>query len=95
MILENETQKFEMQMDQPIPTRIPDIVLINKKKNFSYCGFTVSADYRRKLKGSGKIDKYSDFARELKKQLKLGNMKVMVIPIVIGALGTVFQSLEK
>ena len=48
--------------------------------------FAVPADHRVKLKGSEKRDKYLDLARKLK---KLGNMKVTVIPIVIGALGTV------
>ena len=38
-----------------------------------------------KLKESEKIDKYLDLARELK---KLWNMKVTVIPILSGALGT-------
>ena len=33
-----------------------------------------------------------DLARELK---KLWNMKVIMIPIVVGALGTVFKGLEK
>ena len=39
-----------------------------------------------KLKECEKRDKYLDLARELK---KLWNMKVTVIPIVIGAFGTV------
>ena len=38
------------------------------------------------------MNKYLDIARELKKQL---NMKVTVIPVVVGALGTVPKSLEK
>ena len=37
-------------------------------------------------------DKYLDLARELK---KLWNMKVTVIPIVIGAFGTVTKGLVK
>ena len=45
-----------------------------------------------KLKKSKKRDKYLDFARELKKQW---NMKVIVIPIVIGVLGTVTKGLVK
>ena len=45
-----------------------------------------TADYRVKLKESEKRDKYLDLARELKKTV---NMKVTVIPIVSGALGTV------
>ena len=48
--------------------------------------FTVPADHKVKLKERKKKDKYPDLARELK---KLWNMKVTIIPIVIGALGTV------
>ena len=36
-------------------------------------------------------DKYFDLARELK---KLWNMNVTIIPIVIGALGTIYQPLR-
>ena len=43
-----------------------------------------------KLKESEKRGKYLDLARELK---KLWNMKVMVIPVVIGVLGTVTKGL--
>ena len=52
--------------------------------------FTVLADHRVKLKESEKRDKYLDLARELK---KLWNMYVTIIPIVIGALGTVTKGL--
>ena len=52
--------------------------------------FAVPAELRVKLSESEKRDKYPDLARELK---KLWNMKVMVIPIVIGALGTVTKEL--
>ena len=48
--------------------------------------FAVSADHRIKLKECEKRDKYLNLARELK---KLWNMKVTIIPIVIGAFGTV------
>ena len=44
------------------------------------------------LKECEKRDKYYDFARELK---KLWNMKVTIIPIVIGAIGTVTKGLLK
>ena len=43
-----------------------------------------------KMKGSEKRDKYLDLAKELK---NLWNMKVKVIPIVIGALNTVTKGL--
>ena len=49
------------------------------------------ADHRIKLKGSEKKDKYLDLARELE---KLWNMKVTIIPIVIGAFGTLTKLLR-
>ena len=51
------------------------------------------ADYKIKLKECEKKDKYLDLAGELKK--KLCNMKVTIIPIVIGAFGTVTKGLLK
>ena len=54
--------------------------------------FTILIDHGVKLKESDKRDKYLDLARELK---KVRSMKVTVIPIVIGELGTVTKGLEK
>ena len=48
--------------------------------------FAVPVDHRVKLKENEKKDKYLDLAREFK---KLWNMKVTMIRIVIGALGTI------
>ena len=59
-----------------------------KKRICRIVNFAVSVDHRVKLKENEKKDKYFDFARELK---KLWNMKVMVIPIIICALGTVIK----
>ena len=53
--------------------------------------YAVSAEERIKLKESKKKDEYPDLARELKKNLY--NVKVM--PIVIGAFGTVTKGLIK
>ena len=44
------------------------------------------------LKESEKKDKYLDLAREMK---KLWNIKVTIVPIVIGALGTITKGLLK
>ena len=52
--------------------------------------FAVPADHSVKLKESKKRNKYLDLARELK---KLWNMKLTVIAIVIGALGTITKGL--
>ena len=83
-----------IQTDHLIPTRRPDFIIINKKKKriCKIVDFAVSADHRINLKESEKKDKYLDLARELK---KLWNMKVTIVPIVIGALGTITKGLLK
>ena len=97
-VLENDTHKllwdFDIQTDQVISTRRPDLIIINKKKKkiCKIVDFAVPADHRIKLKECEKQDKYIDLARELK---KLWNMKVTIIPIVIGAFGTVTKGLLK
>ena len=70
-----------------------DIVIIRKKKqkkkneNLPY--IVVPADHKVKIKYS---EKYLDLARELR---NLGNMKVTVIPVLIGALRTVSKGLVR
>ena len=54
--------------------------------------FAVPADHRINLKEWEKKDKYLDLARELK---KLWNMKITIVPLVIGALGTITKRLLK
>ena len=54
--------------------------------------FTVPTNQRRKIKESKTLNKHLDFANELK---WLKNMWVTVIPIVVGALGTVLKGLKK
>ena len=54
--------------------------------------FAFPADHKIKLKEWEKKDKLLDLPRELKKPW---NMQVTIIPIVIGALGTVNKGLLK
>ena len=54
--------------------------------------FAVPVDHWIKLKECEKKNKYLDLARELN---KLWNMKVTIIPIAIGAFGTVTRGLLK
>ena len=94
-VLENETHKthwdFKIQMGHLISARRPDLIIIYKKERICrIVDFAVSADHRVKLKEIENRDKYLDLARELK---KMWNMKVTVIQIVIGALGTVTKGL--
>ena len=63
-----------------------------KKRIWKIVDFAVPADHRINLKESEKKDKYFDLAIELKKLL---NMKVTIVPIVIGALGTITKGLLK
>ena len=98
-VLENDTHKlpwhFDVQTDQLISARQPDLIIINNNKKKRTCkivDFAVLADHWIKLKECEKKDKYLDLARELK---KLWNIKVTIIPIVIGAFGTVTKGLLK
>ena len=61
-------------------------------RNCKVVDFVLTADHKIKLTESEKKDKYLDLARELK---KLWNMKVKIIPVVIGAFVTVTKCLLK
>ena len=63
-----------------------------KKRTCKIMDFAVPADHRIKLKECEKKDKYLDLARELK---KLWNIKVTIVPIVIGGFGTITKGLLK
>ena len=68
----------------------PDLVINKQKRTCRIPIFSVPADHWVKLKECEKKHKNLDLARELK---KLWNMKVTVIPIVIGAFDTVIKGL--
>ena len=96
-VLENNTHEhlwdFNIQTDHLIPDRRPDLIIINKKKrNCKTVDFDVPADHWINLKECAKKDKNIDLARELK---KLWNMKLTIVPIVIGAFGTISKELLK
>ena len=82
--------------DHLISARRPDLLIINKKKKkkkkrtCKIVDFAVPADHR--IKECEKKDKYLELARELK---NLWNMQATIIPIVIGAFGTVTKGLLK
>ena len=69
-----------------IEARRPDMIVIDKETKFSkIIDFDIPYDSRVNSKEIEKIEKYQDLAREIK---KLWGMRVTVIPIVIGTLGT-------
>ena len=96
-VLENDTHKLQLNFDihteHLISARKPDLIIINKKKRTGkIADFAVPADPRIELKECEKKNKYLDLAKELK---KLWNMKVTIVPIAIGAFGTVTEGLLK
>ena len=90
-VLENDMHTllwdFQIQTDHLISARWSDLIIINKKEIIHrIVDFAVSVDHRVVFQEHEKMDTYLDLARELK---KLRNMKVTIIPIIIGALGTI------
>ena len=85
-------------------TELQEIIIsdINNNNNYYYnqqkksickiVDFAVPADHIINLNECEKKDKYHDLARELK---KLWNMKVTIVPIEIGAFGTITKWLLK
>ena len=69
------------------------MIVINKKDNAAQgTDFAIPHDSRVDSKDIEKFEKYQDLVRELK---KLWDMKIVVILIVIGALGTTPKALPK
>ena len=95
-VLENNMHKllwdFNIQKDHLIPARRPDLIIIYQKKKKKKKKKKHLKNCRLNLKECEKKDQYLDLARELK---KLWNMKVTIVPIVIGALGTITKGLLK
>ena len=69
-VQENEMHKillnFEIQMDDLILARKPDLIIINKLRTCWKVDFAIPVDHRVKIKENEKRDRYLNFARELK-----------------------------
>ncbi|XP_063952186.1 uncharacterized protein LOC135153479 [Lytechinus pictus] len=90
-VVENDDVKllwdFNIQTDKVIEARRPDIVLLKKKeKECLIIDIAIPGDCRAWRKEEEKIQKYNDLAWELR---RIWKVKTKVVPIVIGALGTV------
>ena len=85
---------INVQCDNVIPARRPDIIVIDKeKKEALIVDIAVPADIRVAEKEKEKIEKYQDLKREIKRLWKLRT--VQVVPVVIGALGCVTKEFER
>ena len=92
----NETYKvlwdFALQSDFLISASLLKLVILNEKnRTCRIVDFVVPADYSVKIKERENGDRYVDLHRELKKSKQLWNMKVTMIPILIGALGIILK----
>ena len=88
-VLENEGDKnlwdFSIQIDHVIEARRPDLVVVDKERICKIIDFAVPGD-RRIEKEKDKIEKYQNLGRELQ---KIWNVKVKIIPLVVGSLGAI------
>lgn len=95
--IENEDVKIlwdiNIQCDNVIQARRPDLIVIDKKrKEACIVDIAVPADKRISEKEQEKIEKYQDLKREIKRLWKLRS--VQVVPVVVGALGSVTKEFE-
>ena len=74
---------FSIQTDHLIEARRPDLVVVDKKRACKIIDFAVPGD-RIAEKGKEKIEKCQDLRRELH---KIWNVRVKIIPLVMGSLG--------
>jgi hypothetical protein len=93
-VLENEACKilwdFSIRTDKKVRSQRPDMVIVLKKEKCCFLvDFSVPWDYRVKDKMKEKIEKYEELSFEIKKIWKL--VKVEVIPIIVGALGSMWR----
>ena len=97
-VIENENFKilwdFIIQCDHMVEARRPDIVVVDKvKKETVIIGMAIPGDTRVCDKEQEKIEKYSFLKDEIARLWQM--KKVILIPIVVGALGTVTTKFEK
>ena len=85
---------MNIQCDNIIVERRPDIVTVNKmEKTAIIIDIAISGDKRIIDKGKKKIEKYQNLKREI--QRLWNHKKIDVIPVVLGALGSVTRNFEK
>ena len=83
---------FNVFTDRVIEARRPDIMVLNKEtKECLIVDIAVPGDTKVNTKGDEKIEKYRDLSRELG---RLWRVKCRVVPVVVGALGTIATRLS-
>ena len=89
--MESETFKvlwdFTVQCERKIDAKRPDIVFIDKEREVVITGVAIPGDDRVEGKELEKLEKYQLLKDEIAKVWRM--RKVIVVPVVIGALGAV------
>ena len=62
------------------------MVVVDKERSCKIIDFAVPGDSRIEEKEKDKIEKYQDFGSELH---KIRNVKVKIIPLIVGSLGAI------
>ena len=76
---------FSIHTDHVIEALRPDLVVVdNKDRGCKIIDFAIPVDSRIEEKDNDKVEKYQDLERELQ---KIWNVKVKIIPSVVGSLG--------
>ena len=97
-VSENDEVKLlwevNIQCDNVIEAIRSDIVVVNKhERKYTIIDIAVPTDKRIGEKENEKVEKYQDLKREI---ARMWNMRtVLVVPIVVGSLGSVTKNLDK
>jgi len=83
----------QVQTDRTIPNNKPDIIIRdNEKGTCLFIDVAISGDRNVIQKEAEKILKYKDLTIEIQ---RMWNVKTKVIPVIIGATGTISKSFRK
>jgi hypothetical protein len=83
----------QVQTDRTVPNNKPDIIIRdNEKGTFMLIDVAIPGDRNVIKKEAEKILKYKDFVTEIQ---RMWNVKTKVMPVIIGATGTISKSLRK
>jgi hypothetical protein len=80
----------QVQTDRTIPNNKPDIIILNNEKGTCRQLYIISGDRNVTKKEADKILKYKDLIIEIQ---HMCNVKAKVIPVTIGATGSISESL--
>ena len=85
---------INIQCDNLIEARRPDLIVIDKKEQKGIIiVIAVPADVRIEEKEKGKVEKYQNLKKEIRRVRKLRNVEI--VHVVIGALGSVSAEFDR